>query len=138
MVATRTENHVPQARQHAAAWAGCDFRNVPGKADGAALFAPSGELVPPTLEALDRGGVCSIAGIHLSDVPSLDYGKHLYQERELLSVIANTREDLRAFLAEAVDAHVWPRTTSYDLADASRSLLDMKRSNIEGIACARD
>ena len=96
------------------------------------LFAPSGKPVPPTLEALDRGGICSIAGIHLSDVPSLDYSKHLYQERELLSVTANTHEDLRAFLAEAVDAHVQPRTTSYALADANRSLLDMKHSNIEG------
>jgi hypothetical protein len=47
-------------------------------------------------------------------------------------VTANTREDLRAFLAEAVEAYVQPRTTSYALADANRGLLDMKRSNIEG------
>ena len=86
-------------RELGAAWAGSDFHDVPGKADGAVLFAPSGKLVPPTLEALDRGGICSIAGIHLSDVPSLDYGRHLYQERELLSVTANTREDLRALRA---------------------------------------
>ena len=105
---------------------------MPGKADGAVLFAPSGKLFAPTFEALDRGGICSIAGIHLSDVPSLDYARHLYQERELLNVTANTREDVRAFLAEAVEAHVQPRTTSYALADANRSLLDMKRSNIEG------
>ena len=96
------------------------------------LFAPSGKLVPPTLEALDRGGVCSIAGIHLSDVPSLDYCRHLYQERELLSVTANTRGDVRALLAEAVESHVRPRTTAYALADANRGLRDMKRSNIEG------
>jgi propanol-preferring alcohol dehydrogenase len=131
-VVTRSENHIRQARELGAAWAGCDFRDVPGKADGAVLFAPSGKLVPPTLEALDRGGICSIAGIHLSDVPSLDYGRHLYQERELLSVTANTREDLREFLAEAVEAHVQPRTTAYALADANRGLRDMKRSNIEG------
>jgi propanol-preferring alcohol dehydrogenase len=96
-VVTRSENHIRQARELGAAWAGYDFRDVPGKADGAVLFAPSGKLVPPTLEALDRGAVCSIAGIHLSDVPRLDYRKHFYQERELLSVTANTREDLRAF-----------------------------------------
>ena len=57
---------------------------------------------------------------------------HLYQERELLSVTANTREDLRALLAEAVEAHAQPRTTAYALADANRGLRDMKRSNIEG------
>jgi propanol-preferring alcohol dehydrogenase len=87
-VVTRSENHIRQARELGAAWAGSDFRDVPGKADGAVLFAPSGKLVPPTLEALDRGGICSIAAIHLSDVPSLNYGRHLYQERELLSVTA--------------------------------------------------
>jgi propanol-preferring alcohol dehydrogenase len=131
-VVTRSENHIRQARELGAAWAGCDFRGLPGKADGAVLFAPSGELVPPTLEALDRGGVCSIAGIHLSDVPRLKYSRHLYQERELRSVTSNTREDLRTLLAEAAEAHIHPRTTAYALADANRALLDMKHSNIEG------
>jgi propanol-preferring alcohol dehydrogenase len=131
-VVTRGENHIRQARELGAAWAGSDFRDLPGKVDGAVLFAPSGKLVPPTLEALDRGGACSIAGIHLSDVPSLDYNQHLYQERELRSVTANTREDARALLAEAAEAHVQPRTTAYALADANRALRDMKHSNIEG------
>jgi alcohol dehydrogenase, propanol-preferring len=131
-VVTRSDNHIRQAREMGAAWAGSDFRGLPGKADGAVLFAPSGKLVPPTLEALDRGGVCSIAGIHLSEVPSLDYDRNLYQERELRSVTANTREDLRALLAEATEAHVQPRTTVYALKDANRALRDMKCSNIEG------
>ena len=56
------------------------------------------------LEALDRGGVLAIAGIHLSDVPSLDYQRHLFQEREIRSVTANTREDGRALLALATTA----------------------------------
>ena len=131
-VVTRSENHIRQARELGAAWAGRDFQGLPGKADGAVLFAPSGELVPPTLEALDRGGVCSIAGIHLSDVPSLSYSRHLYQERELRSVTANTREDLRALLTESAEAHVQPRTAVYALVDANRALRDMKHSNVEG------
>jgi hypothetical protein len=48
--------------------------NLARHLSSAVLFAPSGKLVP-TLEALDRGGACSIAGIHLSDVLSLDYGR---------------------------------------------------------------
>jgi alcohol dehydrogenase, propanol-preferring len=131
-VVTRNENHIRLACELGAVWAGPDFRGLPGKADGAVLFAPSGELVLPTLEALDRGGVCSIAGIHLSDVPSLNYRRHLYQERELRSATANTREDVRAFLAEAAEAHVQPRTAVYTLSDANRALRDMKHSNIEG------
>jgi propanol-preferring alcohol dehydrogenase len=82
------------------------------------------------MEALERGGICSIAGIHLTDVPSLNYQQHLYQERELRSVTANTRDDARALLAEA--AKVRPHTTQYSLADANRALIDMKQSRIEG------
>ena len=131
-VVTRNENHIQLARELGAAWAGSDFRDLPSKADGAILFAPSGQLVPPTLEALDRGGVCSIAGIHLSDVPGLNYSRHLYQERELRSATSNTREDVHAFLADAAEAHVQPRTAAYALSDANRALSDMKHSNTEG------
>ena len=62
-VVTRSEHHIRQAMALGASWAGGDFASLPEKADGAVLFAPSGKLVPPTLEALDRGGICSIAGI---------------------------------------------------------------------------
>ena len=49
--------------------------------DAAILFAPVGELVLPALAALDRGGTLALAGIHLSDIPTLNYQEHLFQER---------------------------------------------------------
>ena len=49
----------------------------PVKLDAAILFAPVGELVLPALEALDRGGTLAIAGIYVSDIPALDYERHL-------------------------------------------------------------
>lgn len=130
-VVSRSANHLEQAKALGAAWTSADFRELPQKADSAILFAPSGKLVPPTLAALTRGGICAIAGIHLSHVPGLDYEEHLYQERELRSVTANTRDDARAFLAEAAAANVRPRTTSYSLQDANRALSDMKESRSE-------
>ena len=48
--------------------------------------------------ALDRGGTLAVAGIHLSDIPPLDYQRHLFQERQLRSVTANTRADGEEFL----------------------------------------
>ena len=84
------------------------------------------------MEALDRGGICSIAGIHLSDVPELNYQRHLYQEREIRSATANTRRDARALLAEAATAGVRPQTTSYSLGDANRALVEMKQSRVAG------
>jgi propanol-preferring alcohol dehydrogenase len=131
-VVTRNENHIRQAKELGATWAGSDFRDLPGKADSAILFAPSGKLVPPTLEALERGGICSIAGIHLSDVPALNYHRHLYQERELRSVTSNTREDARALFTEASAAGVRVQTTIYALPDANRALMEMKQSKVAG------
>ncbi len=131
-VVTRSENHIRQAKKLGAAWAGSDFRDLPGKADSAILFAPSGKLVPPTLEALDRGGICSIAGIHLSDVPAINYDRHLFQERELRSVTSNTRADVRALFAEASAAGIRLQSTAYPLEDANRALMDMKHSTVDG------
>jgi propanol-preferring alcohol dehydrogenase len=65
-------------------------------------------------------------------VPGLDYDQHLYQERELRSATANTREDARALLAEAMEVRVQPRITAYGLAEANRALQDMKHSQVEG------
>ena len=50
------------------------------------------------MEALDRGGTLAIAGIYLSDIPSLNYDRHLFEERTLRSVTANTRADGTTFL----------------------------------------
>ena len=55
------------------------------------LVEPGTEALPSALAALDRGGCLAIAGIHLSGVPALDYEAHLFQERSLCSVTANTR-----------------------------------------------
>ena len=131
-VVTRSENHIRQSRALGAVWAGADFRALPAKVDAAILFAPSGKLVPPIMAALTRGGICSIAGIHLSDVPTLNYEQHLFEERELRSVTANTRADAHALLAEAAAVRILPQTTAYPLEEANRALCDMKASRVDG------
>jgi propanol-preferring alcohol dehydrogenase len=131
-VVTRSANHVRMAKQMGADWAGSDMADIPTKVDSAILFAPTGRLVPPVMEALDRGGTLSIAGIHLSDVPPLNYEQHLFYDKEIRSVAANTREDGQELLAEAVDAGVVPHVTTYPLAEANKALQDMKHSRVEG------
>ena len=42
---------------------------MPVKADSAIIFAPAGELVPPALRALEKGGTLALAGIHMTDIP---------------------------------------------------------------------
>ncbi|MFD7447053.1 zinc-dependent alcohol dehydrogenase family protein [Streptomyces sp. NPDC059909] len=106
----------------------------PQPLDSAILFAPAGSLVPVALEALDRGGTLAIAGIHLSAVPSLDYDRHLFQERTVLSVTANTREDGRAFLAEAARLRPAVRVTHYPMRRADQALADLAAGRITGVA----
>lgn len=106
----------------------------PEALDSAILFAPVGWLVPVALEALDRGGTLSIAGIHLTDVPELRYQDHLFEERQVRSTTANTREDGEAFLAEAVEADVQVHTVPYPLAEADRALVDLAEDRVDGAA----
>ncbi len=102
--------------------------------DAAILFAPVGDLVLPALEALDRGGTLAIAGIHLSDIPRLNYQRHLFYEREVCSVTSNTRADARAFLEFAAGHRIEVTTPRYRLDDADRALTDLAEGRIAGAA----
>ena len=82
-VFSRGGEHRALAEELGAIWVGDSFDRPPHPLDGAILFAPAGELVPPALATLDRGATLAIAGIHLTDVPALDYQKHLFQEHTL-------------------------------------------------------
>ncbi|HTW20487.1 MAG TPA: zinc-dependent alcohol dehydrogenase family protein [Mycobacteriales bacterium] len=106
----------------------------PEPLDSAILFAPAGTIVPPALEALDRGGTLAIAGIHLSDIPSLRYADHLFEERHVRSVTANTRRDGEEFLALAARLGVEVTTTPYPMADANRALSDLAHDRVNGAA----
>jgi propanol-preferring alcohol dehydrogenase len=109
----------------------------PEPLDAAILFAPVGELVPPALAALDRGGTLAIAGIHLSDIPPLDYQRHLFQERQVRSVTANTRRDATEFLALAAEIPIRPHTVIYPLDRADEALADLAHDRVEGAAVLR-
>jgi alcohol dehydrogenase, propanol-preferring len=90
--------------------------------------------VPPALAALDRGGTLAIAGIHLSDVPGLDYQHHLFEERTLQSVTANTRRDGEAFLSEAARIGVRVTTSPYPMDRADVALRDLAHDRVAGAA----
>jgi len=133
-VFSRGGEHRELAQELGAAWVGDSFERPPHPLDAGILFAPAGELVLPALEALDRGATLAIAGIHLSEVPSLDYQKHLFQERSLRSVTANTRRDGRRLLELAAAIPIRTRTRVYSLEQANEALLDLKEDRVRGAA----
>jgi propanol-preferring alcohol dehydrogenase len=106
----------------------------PEPLDAAILFAPVGTLVPPALAALDRGGTLAVAGIYLTDIPELNYDEHLFQERALCSVTANTRRDGEEFLALAAEVQVHVETTPYAMSEAEQALSDLATDHVEGAA----
>jgi propanol-preferring alcohol dehydrogenase len=106
----------------------------PEPLDAAVLFAPVGRLVPVCLEALDRGGTLSIAGIHLSEIPPLDYQRHLFQERQVRSVTANTRRDGEELLRLAAEIPLRATVTPYPLERAADALRDLAADRVEGAA----
>lgn len=116
---------------------GDTFERPPVPLDSAILFAPAGEIVPAALAALDRGGTLALAGIHLSDVPPLNYQDHLFQERQLRSVTANTRADGEDFLAVAERIDLAVQTTPYPLDSADRALTDLAHDRVHGAAVLR-
>ncbi|WUM95304.1 zinc-dependent alcohol dehydrogenase family protein [Streptomyces sp. NBC_00322] len=131
-VVTRSQGAQRLALELGATSAGADAPTKPLNA--AILFAPAGRLVPVALAALDRGGTLAIAGIHLSTIPPLDYDRHLFQERTVRSVTANTREDGRSFLAEAARLRPTVRVTRYPMRRADRALADLAAGRITGVA----
>jgi propanol-preferring alcohol dehydrogenase len=106
----------------------------PEPLDSAILFAPVGTLVLPAMAALDRGGTLAIAGIHLSDIPPLNYQEHLFEERTLQSVTANTRRDGEEFLRIAAQIPLHVSTTPYPLDQADQALSDLAHDRVNGAA----
>jgi propanol-preferring alcohol dehydrogenase len=133
-VATRDALHRSLAEELGARWVGGTLDVPPVPLDGAIVFAPVGEVVPPALRALRPGGTVAIAGIHLSDVPAMSYADHLFQERTLTSVTANTRADGEALLVEAAAAGVAPRVTTFPLAEANEVLRALAEDRVRGTA----
>ena len=100
-VMTRSTDAQRLALELGCASAGDATAPPPEPLDAAVLFAPVGDIVPPAMRALDRGGVLSVAGIYLSDIPRLVYADELFEEKVLTSTTANTCRDGEALLALA-------------------------------------
>jgi propanol-preferring alcohol dehydrogenase len=133
-VLTRSARARELALSLGAASAGDAYAQPPEPLDAAILFAPVGDLVPVALAALDRGGTLAVAGIHLTDIPVLNYQRHLFQERNLRSVTANTRDDGREFLDIAARVRLHVTVTPYPLSAADQALADLAADKVNGAA----
>jgi propanol-preferring alcohol dehydrogenase len=133
-VATRGENHRQMASALGATWVGKEDETPPVKLDRAVTFAPSGKVVVSALSALRKGGVVAINAIHLDQMPSFDYDKLLWGERQIRSVANMTRQDARDFLAIAQELKIQPQVVVFPLQEANKALLAVKEETERGSA----
>lgn len=133
VVMTRGEQHRALARELGAAWVGGAADAPPEPCDRAVVFAPAGELVPVALRAVRAGGTVSLAGIHMSDIPSMPYDL-LWHERSLRSVANMTRADAQEFMALADEAGIRSEFETFPLEAANDALAAIKSDAVRGAA----
>ncbi|MFN2114303.1 MAG: zinc-binding alcohol dehydrogenase family protein [Anaerolineae bacterium] len=129
-VASRTEDALIRARAMGASWTG-QAGDVPEECvDHAISFAPAGWLIPGAMEALRPGGTLALAGIYTDRVPELDYDRHLFREKSIVSVTANTRSDAAELLNLAARIPLRTDIETYPLTEANTALANLKSNRL--------
>lgn len=136
-VMTRGERNRELARSLGARYVGETADRPPVPVDSAIVFAPAGEVVPYALEAVKPGGTVAVAGIHLTDVPVLNYERHLFHERDLRSVTSNTRRDGEELFRLVARLPVRAHTTVVPFAGVDSALSDVAHGRAAGSLVAK-
>ncbi len=125
------ERHQALASELGATWVGDAYAEPPVSLDASIIFAPAGELIPPALKAIKKGGTLVLGGIHMSPIPSFDYSL-IYGERSIKSVANNTRKDGEEFLIEAARIPIVTHTQVFKFDQANEALIALKTDAIRG------
>jgi propanol-preferring alcohol dehydrogenase len=134
---SRGERHLELARELGATNTMKYSELRPGLFDAAIVFAPAGEVVRQALFALKPGGSVSVPAVHLDQLPAMSYEEHLFKEKRLFSVEANTRADAREFLALSERLGIRTVIETRSMKDANSALLDLKQGKIKGSVVLR-
>ena len=136
-VFTRSEANRRLASELGATWVGGvgeSGAGRPPRVDASVIFAPAGPVVLHALEHLEKGGTVALAGIYMSEIPPMDYTRHLYDEKVLRSVANATRGDGEQLLALAAEIPIHTTTTLFPLERANEALLALKTGALSGAA----
>ena len=131
-VFTRGKKHQELASKLGATWVGHAKDDPPERLHNSIIFAPAGELVLDALRVLQKGGTLALAGIYMTPIPQMDYGKYLYHERTIRSVANSTRRDGEELLKIASEIPIHTKTQLFPLEDANLALQALKHGGING------
>lgn len=136
-VFARSEGERAFARELGAAWAGDTADTSPEKLHAVIDTTPAWKPVVEAMKNLERGGRLVINAIRKENrdrdaLLDLDYGKHLWMEKEIKSVANVTGGDIAEFLEKAAEVPLRPTVEEYPLEDANRALRELKERKIRG------
>jgi len=136
-VFSRTESEQAFARELGAAWAGSTTDVSPVKLDAIIDTTPAWLPIVEALRNLAPGGRLVINAIRKEDrdkteLLRLDYGEHLWLEKDIKSVANVTRRDVAEFLALAAAIPILPEVQEYPLEAANTALVELKARQIRG------
>lgn len=120
-----------------AAWAGATEDRAPDLLDAIIDTTPAWLPVLEALSNLKPGGRLVVNAIRKEDgdrhvMASIDYGRHLWLEKEIKSVANVTARDIREFLPLAASVPIRPAIRRYALGDANAALRDLKYAPLRG------
>ena len=141
-VFARDESTREFALECGAVWAGDSADACPDPLHAVIDTTPAWKPVVEAMRALRPGGRLVINAIRKEDndkeaLLGLDYGEHLWREKEIKSVANITRRDIREFLDIAAAIPIQPTTQNYPLEKANQALLDLKFKPVKGAKVLR-
>lgn len=142
LVFARSASERDFASQLGASWTGDTRDRPPASLDAIIDTTPAWLPVLAAMEALAPGGRLVInairkeAGDH-GVLADLDYDRHLWREKSLSTVANVTRADVSECLRLAAEIPLQTHVTAYDLGDANKALLALKRGGIRGAKVLR-
>ena len=142
MVFARSEQERSFALELGASWAGDTTEKPPRLLDAIIDTTPAWLPVIKALNSLKAGGRLVINAIRKESkdqdqLMNLDYGEHLWMEKEIKSVANITRTDVREFLELAASIPIKPLVNDYPFEQANKALMDMKFNSIQGAKVLR-
>ena len=136
-VFARSKDEQDFSRDLGAVWAGDTIEESPRKLHAIIDTTPVWKPVVEALKNLEPVGRLIINAIRKEETDKdyllrLDYGRHLWLEKEIKSVANVTRSDIREFLTLAARIPIIPEVEEYPLDAANRALAELKEGKIRG------
>lgn len=142
LVFARNQEERQFALDLGADWAGNTTDVPPEPLDAIIDTTPAWLPVVKALSSLKAGGRLVINAIRKEKFDQdklieLDYGAHLWMEKEIKSVANITRNDVEEFLELAAEIPIQPQVREYWLEEANQALLDLKFKPVRGAKVIR-